>query len=126
MLADFGALSAWVDSVDHSCVLKAHPEVLGTTRRVQVGRMVLVERITESAAPSVLAYAIQGLPRLMGRPTNRWTLRPAGAGTEVTITSMVDGTGPLTTLLSWVTCRVVARQSDGMLTGLARKMGAAS
>lgn len=126
VLADFGALSSWVGSVDHSCVLKACPEVLGTTRRVQVGRMVLVERITEADEPSVLAYAIEGLPRQMGRATNRWTLRPVDGGTEVTITSIVEGTGPLSTILSPVSVRVVARQSDGMLSGLARKMGAAT
>jgi hypothetical protein len=126
VLADFGALSSWVDSVDHSSVLNAHREVLGTTRRVQLGRMVLVERITEFEEPSVLAYAIEGLPRQMGRATNRWTLRPVDGGTEVTITSIVEGTGPLSTILSPVSARVVARQSDGMLTGLTREMGAAT
>jgi len=105
-------------------VLNAHPEVLGTTRRVQVGRTVLVERITEFREPSTLAYAIEGLPSWMGRLTNRWTLRPAGAGTEVTVTSTVDPAGFASLVTSAVTAKVLARQSDAMLDGLARTMGA--
>ncbi|AFP37725.1 hypothetical protein MSMEI_1249 [Mycolicibacterium smegmatis MC2 155] len=124
VLADFGALSSWVDKIDHSCVLNAHPEVLGTTRRVQVGRTVLVERITEYREPSTLAYAIEGLPAWMGRLTNRWTLRPAGVGTEVTVTSTVDPAGFASLVTSAVTARVLAKQSDAMLDGLARTMGA--
>lgn len=124
VLADFGALSSWVDKIDHSSVLNARPEVLGTTRRVQVGRTVLVERITEFEAPSVLAYAIEGLPERMGRLTNRWTLQPSGAGTEVTVTSTVDPVGAVSALTAGVTARVLAKQSDAMLAGLAQQMGA--
>ncbi|WP_157890774.1 SRPBCC family protein [Mycolicibacterium goodii] len=126
VLADFGALSSWVDKIDHSSVLNAHPEVLGTTRRVQVGRTVLVERITEFEPPTVLAYAIEGLPARMGSLTNRWTLRPTGAGTEVTVTSIVRTVGVVSALTSGVTARVLAKQSDAMLAGLARQMGAAT
>ncbi len=49
VLADFGSLSSWADNVDHSCILNQGPHggAVGTTRRVQIGRNVLVERITE-------------------------------------------------------------------------------
>ncbi len=50
VLADFGALSAWADGVDHSCLLHHGDDAdpLGLTRRVQVGRDVFVEPV-ESA-----------------------------------------------------------------------------
>ena len=49
VLADFGSLSSWSDNADHSCILNHGPggEPMGTTRRVQVGRNMLVERIIE-------------------------------------------------------------------------------
>jgi hypothetical protein len=74
-----------------------------------------------------LAYDIDGLPRRMGRIANRWTLRPAGTGTgtgtAVTVTSTVDiGVNPLARGAEWIVCRVMARQSDSMLAGLARHL----
>ena len=92
VLADFGALSSWADSVDHSCVLNHGPDggPLGTTRRVQVGRNTLVERITEFDPPATLAYDIEGLPARLRKVANRWTLRPVGARTVVALTSTVE------------------------------------
>ena len=64
VLADFGSISSWADNVDHSCLLSPATEgiAVGTTRRVQVGRNTLVERITEFDPPTTLAYDIEGLP----------------------------------------------------------------
>lgn len=126
VLADFGAISAWADNVDHSCILTSSPDgaPVGTTRRVQVKRDALVERITEFDPPHVLAYDIEGLPRLLRRVTNRWTLaaRPADA-TAVTLTTTVEiGPHPPQKLAERVVCRVVARQSDSMLAGLANRL----
>lgn len=123
MLADFGAIAAWAPGVDHSCVLRTDPDgPLGTTRRVQVGRLTLVETITEFTSPRALAYDIAGLPRQLRHVSNRWTLQPAGTGTEVTLTSRVDlGAGPLRTLVARVLCRILARSSDSMLAGLAKR-----
>jgi hypothetical protein len=54
---------------------------------------------------------------------NRWTLRPSGAATEVTLTSRVEiGTGPLARAAEWVVCRGMAKESDSMLAGLAKRM----
>lgn len=127
VLADFGALSAWADNVDHSCVLNHGPDgaLVGTSRRVQVGRNALKETVTECEPGAVLGYDIEGLPRRLGRLHNRWELRPAGSGTEVTLVSTVDaGSGPLATALEWVVGRVMVKQSDSMLSGLARKLEA--
>ena len=60
----------------------------------------------------------------MGRVTNRWTLQPTADGaTLVTVTSTVHiGPRPRHQLAERVASRVVARQSDGMLAGLANRM----
>ena len=64
VLADFGALSSWARNVDHSCLLEHGDDGVGvgTSRRVQVGRNTLVERVTDVIPGSTLAYDIEGLP----------------------------------------------------------------
>ncbi len=47
VLADFGSISSWADNLDHSCILNHGSDPVGTTRRVQIGRNALVERIIE-------------------------------------------------------------------------------
>jgi len=124
ILADFGAISAWAKNVDHSCILERAPDgALGMSRRVQVGRNALVEKITEYAAPTMLAYDIEGLPQRLRRVANRWSLTATTlGGTSVTLTSTVEvGDNPLARIAEYLVCRVMARQSDTMLTGLAKK-----
>ncbi|MGI9125667.1 MAG: SRPBCC family protein [Mycobacterium sp.] len=125
VLADFGSLSAWAADIDHSCLLEHGDDVtaVGTLRRVQVGRNTLVERITVSAAPTTLAYNIEGLPRRMGRVSNRWSLTPAGSATAVTLTSTVRiGDNPVAGLAERAMCRFMAKQSDALLAGLAAQV----
>jgi len=125
VLADFGALSSWAANVDHSCLLehRADGVSVGTSRRVQVGRDTLVERITEMAAPAALAYDIEGLPRRLRRVANRWTLTPAGGSTDVTLTSTVDiGANPVAGIAEHAMCRFMAKQSEAMLAGLAERL----
>lgn len=131
VLADFGSISSWAGNVDHSCVLEhgVDGSPLGMSRRVQVGRNTLVERITAftppgSNGPSVLGYDIEGLPRRLRRLTNRWDVRPAGDGrTEVRVTSTVEiGDNLLARAVENVVCRAMAKQSKAMLTGLAHEV----
>lgn len=125
LLADFGALSTWADGTDHSCVLNHGPDggLLGTTRRVQLGRTVVVERVVDFDPPEALAYSVEGLPKRLGKLANRWTLRPRGSATEVTITSTVDvGSGPISAATEWAVGRAMAKQSESMLAGLARRL----
>lgn len=126
VLADFGAISSWAGNVDHSCLLEHGPDgpAIGTSRRVQVGRDALVERITEFLPPTVLAYEIEGLPRQLRRVANRWTLSPSGAGrTDVTLTSTVEiGANPVAGLAERAMCRFMSQQSDVMLAGLAERL----
>lgn len=126
VLADFGSISSWAPSVDHSCILFSGPDggAVGTARRIQVKRDTLVERITEFTPPCVLAYDIEGLPKRLRRVANRWTLATDGSdATVVTLTSTVE-IGPRAgeNLAEWALCRVVARRSDSMLAGLAKRM----
>ncbi|WP_236981645.1 MULTISPECIES: SRPBCC family protein [Mycobacterium] len=125
VLADFGHLSSWADGVDHSCVLNRGPDgnPVGTTRRVQVGPNALVERITEFDPPVALAYQIDGLPKRLGTVTNRWTLRPSGPETLVSLDTSVEvGASRPARMAEWVTLRVLAKQSDKLLAGLARRL----
>ncbi|WP_422741936.1 SRPBCC family protein [Mycobacterium sp. WMMD1722] len=125
LLADFGEISAWAADVDHSCILNAAEHgLVGTTRRVQIGRMVLVERVIEADAPRVLAYDIAGLPGPIRRAENRWTLDDVLQGsTAITLTSTVDlGAGRLRGIAAQAFTRVMARSSDAMLSGLAAKL----
>jgi uncharacterized protein YndB with AHSA1/START domain len=128
VLADFGAISSWAGNVDHSCLLSPAAEDIGpgTTRRVQVGRDTLVERITEFDPPQSLAYDVEGFPRRLRRLENRWTLRPAGGGTSVTLTTTIEiGRNPVQRLAERAVARLSARQLDTMLTGLAHRLEAA-
>ena len=127
VLADFGAISSWADNVDHSCLLSpaAVGVGVGTTRRVQIGRDTLVERITEFDPPHALAYHVEGFPRALRAVRNRWTLRsavanPAGASISVvTLTCTIGiGSGPLRRLGERIIARFAARQLEAVLTGL--------
>jgi carbon monoxide dehydrogenase subunit G len=123
VLADFGRISEWADSVDHSCLLS--PEVrdvgIATIRRVQVGRNTLVERITEFSPPSTLAYDVEGFPRWL-TVNNRWTLTPSAGATSVTLVSTIAVAGPLGRIVERVAARVSATMLDGLLTGLANRV----
>lgn len=123
VLADFGAISSWAPGADHSCLLNAEPDgpAVGTARRIQMGRNTLVETIIEFVPPTALAYSIEGLPPRLGALANRWSLRPAGQATEVTITSTIAGSGPLAAVIGRVVARVMRTSSDEMLAGLASR-----
>lgn len=123
VLADFGGISSWAGNVDHSCLLQHGPTLPGTSRRVQVGRNALVERVTLADPPATLGYTIEGLPRGVRRVANRWTLTPNGSGTDVTLTSTVEiGRNPAARIAEWTMCRCMSKQSDTLLAGLADRL----
>jgi len=126
VLADFGSLSAWARNVDHSCLLQhgADGVAVGTTRRVQIGRNTLVERITECVPAATLGYDIQGLTRRLHRVANRWTLEPTAPGfTAVSVTTTVEiGTNPVAQVAERAMCRLMMKQSDVMLAGLSQRV----
>ena len=123
ILADFGALSSWVDGIAHSSLLHHGAEgPLGTSRRVQAGRLTLVETITAFDPPTTLAYEIEGLPTMVRAASNRWTLSPCGHATDVMVTSTYSVAGPLSAPAGWIVRRAMAKTSDDLLAGLAQRM----
>lgn len=126
VLADFGAVSSWAEFVDHSCLLEHSTDggAVGVSRRVQLGRNTLVERITDFHPPRALGYDIEGLPRVLRQLHSSWTLQPVAAGvTEVTLTNVVDiGANPVQRLAERIFGRVCVKQLDLLLAGLAKKV----
>ena len=126
VLADFGSLSTWARNVDHSCLLQhgADGVALGTSRRVQIGRHTLVERVTDCAPSTTLGYDIEGLTRRLRRVANRWTLEPTAEGfTAVTVTTTVEiGPNPVARAAERALCRLMTNQSDVMLAGLSQRV----
>lgn len=120
VLADFASISAWADNVDHSCLLVAGEPGVGMARRIQAGRTTVVERVVTWRPASALAYDIEGLPPVIRSARNRWDLVPAAAWTRVTLTSTVDaGPRPPQMLVARIVGRLLVRQSEVMLAGLA-------
>lgn len=126
VLADFGKLSSWADNVDHSCVLTASHDggPIGMTRRVQIGRNTLIERVIVFEPLHSLAYDIEGLPRQLRKVCNRWVLEPTvDRSTVVTLASTIEiGPRSLQRLAERVLVRVLAKQTGLMLAGLANRL----
>ena len=124
VLADFGGISRWAPNVDHSWALDEPGE--GATRRIQAGRLTVLERVLVWQPPTTLSYAIEGLPPVVRRVVNEWKLAPSTGGstrqpsTRVTLTTTVDaGPRPPRRLIARIVGKRLAAASDQMLTGLA-------
>lgn len=124
VLADFDHLAVWAPNADHTCWMDepaADGEMVGRARRVQAGRVVLIETITAWDAPTRLAYDLAGLPPIVRTAVNEWRLRvDTPARTTVTLATSVDcGARPPRQLVARLVARRLARASDQMLDGLA-------
>lgn len=104
---------------------------VGATRRVQVGRRTLVERVVVWDEPQRLAYQIEGLPPVVTSLQNEWRLQSVAAGaggagahhTRVTLATTVEcGPRPPQKLVARLIARRMAGDSDTMLSGLAHSM----
>lgn len=120
VLADFGALASWVPMIQHSCLLSEQTEGIGTVRRVQLARQTLVERVTTWRPGDELAYAIEGLPPMVGRARNTWRIVPGPTGCRVTLTTEIDtGHNPAKLVIAKKVLEKMSVASDFMLAGLA-------
>ncbi len=131
VLADFDRLAVWADNADHTCWLDDpldDGEMVGRARRVQAGRVVLVERITVWEPPARLAYDLGGLPPVVKSAVNEWRLAVDPADNErtiVTLATSVDcGPRPPQQLIARIVGRRLASASDTMLDGLASHLAA--
>jgi hypothetical protein len=128
LLADFGEIARWAPNVDHSCLLTGEQpgdDLTGVTRRIQVGRTTLIERVIVSEPAAMLAYRIEGLPPVLRSVVNEWRLQPGGHDddvyTVVTLTTHVDaGPRPPQQLVAKLAGRRFAGASEQMLDGLTR------
>jgi uncharacterized protein YndB with AHSA1/START domain len=130
VLADFDRLATWAPNADHTCWLdepRDDGEMVGRARRVQAGRVVLVETITVWEPPARLAYDLGGLPAVVKSAVNEWRLRAEpsdGDRTIVTLATHVDcGPRPPQQLVARVVAGRLAKASDAMLDGLAAHLG---
>lgn len=123
VLADFGRLAEWAVSVDHSECLTVPPVVVGSIRRVQVGRRVLLETITTWEPEATLAYSIEGLPPVVGAVSNTWTLAAEETGTTLILTASVAPAPSLALKpAAFALARLFKSANDGLLSGLERRM----
>lgn len=123
VLADFAAIRRWAPDVEHSCALSVDGAGVGAVRRVQAGRTTLVERVVEWDEPSLLSYSIDGLPPVIRRVTNTWSLAPAGGATSVHLTGRIEvGPRPPHRIAARVVARRLGQAADGMLAGLATEL----
>jgi len=113
VLADFGEIGRWAHRVHHSRLLSLRPADVGATRRVQLGRTVLLERIVAWESGSRLAYVVEGLPSNL-RLRNTWRLEDTGPMTNTSLTSQIDGNPVLGVALA----PVVRRDLRHLLQGL--------
>lgn len=122
VLSDFGGISAWAANIDDSCLMSDQVEGVGMVRRIQAGRVTVIERVTRWEAPSTLSYTIDGLP-LIRSASNTWTVEARGAGSRVSLTSRVDA-GPRLPqrLFASVFARGMARSSSAMLANLRERL----
>ena len=123
ILAAFDRISDWAPNVDHSCLLSTETSGEGTSRRVQVGRTVLVETVVDWQDGSRLSYRIDGLPPMLDVVENTWDLTEEGNGTVVTLTAnVVAGRRPPAKLAAKVAVRRIASANSEMLDGLAEAL----
>jgi len=119
VLADFDSISEWADFVDHSCLMSEQTEGAGMARRIQMGRIAIIETITDWEPGAMFSYAITGLPPVVGSVINSWRLGASGDSTMVSLTTEIDaGARPPRRLVAGVVGRRLGRSSDAMLAGL--------
>lgn len=124
-LADYNAISTWAPTVDHSCPLGDRTEGVGAVRRIQAGRVTLVETVERWQAPTLLAYRIDGLPPVVRSVVSTWTLEATGPTTQVTLTIDVDaGPRPPQKLVARFIGRRLASANEKLLEGLATHLHA--
>ncbi len=120
VLAHFATISTWAPNVDHSCLLSDQTEGIGMVRRIQTGRVTVLETVEHWDPGVSLGYAITGLPPVIRSLSNTWRLAVDGAGTTVTLTAAIDaGSRPPRQLVAKIVGRKLGQASEQMLAGLA-------
>jgi hypothetical protein len=119
VLAEFDSISTWAGFVDHSCLMSEQTAGVGMARRIQMGRITVIETVTAWEPGAMISYALTGLPPVIRSVTNTWRLGASGDSTMVSLTTEVDaGPRPPQQVAGRVVGRKLGDSSDEMLTGL--------
>jgi uncharacterized protein YndB with AHSA1/START domain len=126
-LADFPAIVAWAANVDHSVAATEAHSGIGAVRRVQAGRVTLLETIVDWQPENLLSYTLDGLPPIAGSVLTTWQLEEQGDSTCVTITTVIHNRpNPLSRIVGRALGRQLTKASQQMLSGLAAHVEEAS
>jgi len=121
VLADFTTISRWAPKVEHSAPASGAHGGIGAVRRVQVGRLALLETVTEWEPSRRLSYLVAGLPPAAGAVTTTWQISPQNGAAVASVTSVIEpGPGPAGRIASRVVLRALAKAAEAMLGGLAQ------
>ena len=119
-LADFPAIVTWAPNVDHTTATTTARNGSGAVRRVQSGRITLLETIVGWQPEELLSYTLDGLPRIAGSVVTTWTLAEHGDSTDVTITSAIHPRpNPLGRIVARALGKQLQKAAKQMLAGLA-------
>jgi uncharacterized protein YndB with AHSA1/START domain len=125
MLAAFDAIGRWAPNVTHASPASTAREGVGTVRRVQAGRITLLETVTSWSPGERLVYTISGLPPMAGMVTTTWTIAPQSGATFTAVSTVIDPIpGPPGRIISRILGRRLAGAAEAMLTGLADHLAA--
>jgi uncharacterized protein YndB with AHSA1/START domain len=123
VLADFPAIATWAPQVDHSTAATEAHDGIGAVRRVQVGRIALLETIVDWQPMALLAYTVEGLPPVAGSIVTTWRLTDVEGATKTTVTTdIVSRPNPISRFVGRALARQLGRAAKQMLGGLAARV----
>jgi uncharacterized protein YndB with AHSA1/START domain len=123
VLADFPAISTWAPNVDHSSATTEARSGIGAVRRVQTGRITLLETIVDWQPPELLSYTLDGLPPIAGSIVTTWTLEDKDGATLTTInTTVFSRPNPISRFIGRALSRQLGRAAKQMLGGVAARV----
>ncbi|HEX3705950.1 MAG TPA: SRPBCC family protein [Mycobacteriales bacterium] len=126
VLADFPAIVTWAPNVDHSTPATEARGGIGAVRRVQVGRITLMETIVDWRPNQLLSYTVEGLPPVAGSIVTTWDLAEQSGdakATKVTVTTVVaPRPNPVGRFVARALSRQLGRAAKQMLDGVAKKV----
>lgn len=126
VLADFPAISSWAPNVDHSSATTEARSGIGAVRRVQTGRITLLETIVDWQPNHLLSYTLDGLPPIAGSVVTTWRLVDADGATKTTVTTEVHPRpNPIGRFVARALSRQLGRAAKQMLSGVAARVEAA-
>jgi uncharacterized protein YndB with AHSA1/START domain len=123
VLADFPAIATWAPQVDHSTPATEARDEIGAVRRVQVGRIALLETVVDWQPNELLAYTVEGLPPIAGSIVTTWQLTERDGRTRTTVTTTIHPRpNPAGRFVARALSRQLGRAAKQMLGGLANRV----